>query len=117
MQSFINNTLGEIITFDSHKEMEQSIRTEPVSFVFGDLIPGTMTDMGGYWKHPILYKGLLIEPGDLLPALLFYIGEINNLFDHRIVCDVIYRVSDTRLYKVYHNKHGRDYNYVKNKWK
>jgi hypothetical protein len=108
--------LGQGIIFDSMQDLEENVIPVPAQFNYGFIEANTMTDVFGFWREPILFKGFLKEK-DRSNCMVFYLGIEEDLFSKKIHCDTIYLISKTRLFKKYNDLSGRDYNMVNGIWK
>lgn len=88
------------------------VREETTCFEPGTILPGMSTDLFGFFAKPMRYMGIHGEH-----EMIFYIGSTADLFgEHHYWQGMIY-CSRTRIFSMYSNNAGRDYNYVKGKWK
>jgi hypothetical protein len=110
---------GSGIIADSYSELQQavSIHAEPIQL--GDLVilPGTKTNLEGFFISPLIYLGLYASIwGLFLPsnsrAMLFYMGE----HEGKHYAQLVYWITNNRFYLQYQDSGGRDYNKVKGVW-
>lgn len=76
------------------------------------LMPGTQTSMSGYFKHSLLFCGVINKNG-----LVFYIGEDSNLFETKKYYQVVHLIDEFRLFSMFSYCAGRDFNFINGKWK
>lgn len=115
MEKVFFSKIGMGIIFESMEELEENVIPIEVEFKPGIIYPNTMTDLFGFWKCPILYKGILKD--QIHNFMVFYLGNDNDLFDSRFYCDGIFWISETRMFKKYNDLSGRDFNLIDGKWK
>lgn len=75
------------------------------------VVPGNKTTLNGFFCRPIEYLGVE-ENG----YAIFYIGSQNDLFAQANYYEPVLVVSDTRLFKMYSENAGRDFNFINQKW-
>ena len=73
--------------------------------------PGNITTLNGFFCRPIAYLGIE-ENG----YAIFYIGSKNDLFAQANYYEPVLVVSQTRLFKMYSEYAGRDFNFINQKW-
>ncbi len=88
------------------------IRAESLAVGNEKLIPGSMTSMAGYFKHPIEYCGVIKKN-----TLVFFIGTDEDLFEKRRYYQVVHLINENRLFSMFSNIGGRDFNFINGKWK
>lgn len=115
MNKVIFSKIGMGVTFDSIEDMNENILPVSVKLASGEVVPGKKTDLGGFWAHPIEYKGLL--KGEDNEMMVFYLGESQDLFEQTIYCDVVARIDENVLFKKYTERSGRDFKWIKNQWR
>lgn len=76
------------------------------------LIPGTYTSLSGYFAHSLKFCGVMNKN-----CLVFFIGETEDLFESKKYYQVIHLITKTRLFSMFTYAAGRDFNFVKGKWK
>lgn len=80
--------------------------------VAGEIVsPGNKTTLNGFFCRPIEYLGLE-ESG----YAIFYIGSKQDLFAQENYYEPVLVVSHTRLFKMYSENAGRDFNFINQKW-
>lgn len=82
-----------------------------VSFEFGTIQPLIETNLGGFFCRKLTYLGCDNK------ELLFHIGTEKNLFETTVYYQSVYKISDTRIFLMYSNIAGRDYNFINGIWK
>jgi hypothetical protein len=76
------------------------------------LVPGTSTSMSGYFKHSLEFCGVMDKN-----KLVFFIGEVNDLLSKKRYYQVVTLISEFRLFSMFTYSSGRDFNFIKGKWK
>ena len=75
---------------------------------------GEKSDLNGFFNRELTFIGL--HPDNKQTAV-FYIGNSSDLFGSKKYYEDVLILSTTRIFKLYGTGHGRDYNFVNNKWK
>ena len=109
------NGVGQGIIFNSDIDLKSHIN--PTSVFIGNetIYAGQMTSMQCFFYIDILYLGMLKD--DKYTCLCFELGREKDLFTEKIYVTAIYKITDKRLFKKYALHSGRDFNYIKGKWK
>lgn len=94
------------------RSWENSLTKDSITVCGETIIPGQITTLNDFFSRPIEYLGK-----DSDGYAIFYIGSKENLFIHEHYYEPVLIVTDTRLFKIYSNNGGRDFNYIKNEWK
>lgn len=87
-------------------------RGEAVNIAGGTLYPGTDSDLMGFFSRPLRYLGIHKEN-----EMIFYIGSTADLFGEVHFWQRMIYCSRTRIFSMYSNNAGRDWNWVNNQWK
>jgi hypothetical protein len=101
---------GYILT--DPKLMSEKLRKKTVFILGQELKPDTDTDLFGFFKHPLSYLGMLDRT-----EMIFFMGTNKDLFETKYYYQSVNLISQTRIFELYGNGFGRDYNYVKGEWK
>ena len=114
MYKAIDTFIGNYLVLENEDKAADYINPIEVQLVNETLVPGTKTDLTKFFKHPIEYAGILKEDPRVL---MFYLGEDADLFQNKRFYDCYFKITDSRLFKKYNDRTGRDYNFIKGKWK
>lgn len=114
MDKQLLGALGQVVIFDDYEDMKLHIDPITVQLASGDLVPGEMTTVGGYWAAPLKFVGVL---RDNPMVCVFYVGVHANIFENCILCDTFYRIHHDRIFKKYTDSSGRDHNWINGRWK
>ncbi|MBA4304634.1 MAG: hypothetical protein C0424_10455 [Sphingobacteriaceae bacterium] len=87
-------------------------RLEKITVAGIELVPGEPSDMAGYFRHPLVYCGLINEK-----HMVFYIGSTSDLFGCKYYYQVVMKVDETRLFSMFTFNAGRDFNFIRGRWK
>jgi len=105
--------IGEGILTDVGEVIPDLVK-QSVTVVDTVIEPDTMTDLLGHWRCPIRYVGMILPN-----TLVFYLGDQGgSLFEPRkSAYQCIHLITPTRLFLMFTFKSGRDWNWIKGKWK
>jgi len=76
------------------------------------LIPGQLTSMSNYFRHPIEFCGVISKN-----TLVFFIGYTQDLFKKKSYYQIVHLITEKRLFSMYSPGAGRDHNFINGKWK
>jgi hypothetical protein len=111
---FFNNGVGQGLILSSIDNESSYIGKVAVTINGKEIKPGELTDLDGFFNHPIKFSGVFIEH----PALLcFFLGEEKDLFNVYRYYDCYYLIDEDRLFKKYKEDSGRDFNFINGQWK
>lgn len=96
----------------SCRSWENSLSMDAITVCGETINPGQRTTLNDFFSRPIEYLG---KEGS--GYAVFYIGSQEDLFNHSHFYEPVLIVTDTRLFKIYSNNGGRDFNYINKKWK
>lgn len=96
----------------SCRSWENSLYKDPITVCGKTISPGQITTMNGFFCRPIEYLGK-----DSDGYAIFFLGKKENFLFLEYYYEPVLIVTDTRLFKIYSNNGGRDFNYIKNEWK
>lgn len=68
--------------------------------------------MDEFFSRDVHFQGLLNET-----ELVFLLGTNDTLFESKTYYKVVHFISETRIFIVYGEGFGRDYNFVNGRWK
>jgi hypothetical protein len=114
MEKFIDSKIGLCMCIDGSENVEDYIKTLPVTLANEVLTPGEFTTLSNFFKIPIQFSGVLKENKEIM---CFYLGNDENLFDSVKIYDCYYYISPTRFFDKYRSNSGRDFNLVNGVWK
>ena len=77
-----------------------------------ELVPGIKTTMNGFFLRDVQFQGMLNKT-----EMVFLLGSTDTLFESKTYYKVVHFISETRIFIVYGAGFGRDYNFVKGRWK
>ena len=109
---------GQFIIADSKSEIVEMTNKEDVLVGRSILKSGEMTDFDGFFNAgECEYVGYLSKPEKSpTKVLLFYLGDNADLFEHKHYFQVIQLISEKRIFIMFHDAAGRDFNFIKDKW-
>lgn len=82
------------------------------------ITPNTLTDLVGFFKRKIKYVGLMIGSNEAAPEMIFYMGTGKaDLFGQNHYFQSIFKISETRIFQMFTDIAGRDFNLIKGEWK
>jgi hypothetical protein len=113
--TIFNDKQGSGYIFTSKAAMEHHLGAADVTICGKIIAPGDKTDLSGFLGRELIYLG--IKPGRDMNEMIFYIGEEKTLFDAQYYYQSIFRISDKRLFEMFSDQAGRDFNYIKGRWK
>jgi hypothetical protein len=105
-----NNKMGEGIILENDAPL--LVRNEMPTVANEILIPGTSTSMSGYFKTSLEFCGVIDEN-----SLVFFIGEVPDMFGKKRYYQVIHLIDEFRLFSMFSHSGGRDFNFINGKWK
>jgi hypothetical protein len=105
-----NNKQGEGIILTNDELLE--VRDETPTVAGEILIPGTSTSMSGYFDKSVEFCGVFDKN-----SLVFFLGETSDLIERKRYYKVVHLISETRLFSMFSHNAGRDFNFIKGKWK
>ena len=85
------------------------VRKDSVCIVDEVIMPGTFTDLKGFYKRAVEYIGLDASNSDS-KIMIFHLGSSKDLFPKSYYAEVLY-LTPTRFYIQYNPLGGRDYNW------
>lgn len=104
--------LGMILTNENE---DFYIKKESLVLHGEDLIPGTFTDMDGYFLKPIRFCGLL--KNENTKVLVFHTGDVDDLFFKTSYYYCVYWINENRIANTYSYGTVRDFHWKDNRWK
>ncbi|MDR2293347.1 MAG: hypothetical protein LBE11_07745 [Prevotellaceae bacterium] len=75
---------------------------------------GEKTTLKGFFSTPVQFVGF--HPDNEKRAL-FYLGYEHSLFNHYYYYEDVLILNEDRIFKMYSNRAGRDFNYRNKKWR
>jgi len=93
------------------REWESNLSKRPITVCGETIYPGDKTTLNDFFSRPIEYLGK--EDNEAV----FFIGSDENLFNRTYYYEPVLVVKDNRIFKMYSNNGGRDFNYINQKWK
>lgn len=105
-----NRNMGEGLILNNNDVLDVELESPNVANEI--LVPGTSTSMSGYFKHSLEFCGVMDKN-----KLVFFIGEVNDLLGKKRYYQVVTLISEFRLFSMFTYSSGRDFNFIKGKWK
>ncbi len=105
----LNRDQGNYIVA-SGRDFEDILIKEPVSLITGDIYPGQLTDLHGWFNRPVKYCGILPSENVDIKYAIFFIGEGDcDLFSSGgCYYDMTYILKPDRIGKSYKEGTFRD---------
>ena len=101
-----SNNMGEGLILNIGEPL--FVKKESVGVAGEILQPETLTTLQGYFKTPLKFCGTLYEN-----KLLFFIGQQDN----KLYYQIIHLIAENRLFSMFSHIAGRDFNFIKGRWK
>ena len=108
IEEYINNQLG-IIVILNEKQLNY-IAKKNITINNEVLTPGKKTTLSDFFSGEVVYIGIYKE------RMLFQIGEANNLFESKIICNAFYKIDENRIVTVFIAGTAREFIYKNKKW-
>jgi hypothetical protein len=105
-----SNKMGEGIILEDYTPLIIDPKNVPVASTI--LIANTYSSMCGYFKHDLLFCGVINKK-----TLVFFIGEEINGSTKKRFYQIIHLITETRLFSMFSHLAGRDFNFVNGVWK
>lgn len=112
--TFFSNNMGEGYISDDPIEMEQLLDKKNIFVANENIEPGQETTINGFYTKAIKYVGVLKTNHQ---AIIFYIGQRVDLFSTTHYYQLLYLIDNDRLFEMFTEKSGRDFNFINGKWK
>ena len=96
----------------SSREWESSLSKESITVCGVEIKAGDKTTLNDFFSRQIEYIGK-----ENKHSAIFFIGSNENILFPEYYYEPIGIVTENRLFKLFSNNGGRDFNYIKNEWK
>jgi hypothetical protein len=94
------------------RSWETELVKEPITVCGVEIHPGDHTTLNDFFCRPIEYIGKENQS-----TAVFFIGSKEDILFPEYYYEPVAIITDNRLFKMYSNNGGRDFNYIKNEWK
>ncbi len=107
---------GLFVKSDSYEEVASQLLKESLKIGRTTLIPEQRFNLDGFFNitSPV-YVGYEFHNTNA-EAMLYYNGFDDSSLFGKHFFEVIYRISDKRIFCMYSDRGGRDYNFINNCW-
>lgn len=106
-----SNRQGSGYTCANDQEIYSVAQKLPIQVNGQTYNPGDKTTLNGFFCRPLEYIGSVDSEA------IFCMGNTEDLFNQVWFYQSVYIISDARIFLIYGNGFGRDYNFINNKWK
>jgi len=115
IETIFRGGMGEGCILEQGQKLEDFYQIDTTPTQMGNCLleVGKETVMDGYFSSPVVYYGKQDK------KLFFLLGsEGGDLFQTpKTYYETMLRLDENRFFRMYSRKAGRDFNFVKNKWK
>jgi hypothetical protein len=102
---YISNNGTDIIDFVS--QVDVTINNKMIK-------PGELTDLDGYFLHPIKYMGIKKESDSI--EMIFEMGHVTDLFGSMYYYQLVFKIDENRIFEMFSWQAGRDHFFKNGKW-